>query len=122
MSNDKSSPKQKLQVCKQQQTACKLVNVVCAYNLLILDPKTMKLGTLTSHDKSSPKQKLQVCKQQQTAPGNVNLFMPTYNSLRLLPFLRCMLIFIRALCPNFIFCSFHTIHVNVVKKGKEKSK
>ena len=47
MSNDKSSPKQKLyiQVCKQLYTnslkQCKLVNVVCAYNLLILDPKTI---------------------------------------------------------------------------------
>ena len=76
MSHDKSSPKQKLQVCKQQKNSLrqyKLVNVVYTYNLLMLGPITMKLGTLMSNDKSSPKQKLQVCKQQQTASGNVNL-------------------------------------------------
>ena len=68
MHHDEISLKQKLQVCKQQQTAPgnkKLVNSVCASNLLMVGPLTMKLGTLMYHDKSSLKQKLQVCKQPQ---------------------------------------------------------
>ena len=64
---------------------CKLVNVVCTQNLLMLEPITMKLGTRMSHDKSLPKQKLQVCKQQQTASGNVMLFAPITYLLMLDP-------------------------------------
>ena len=64
--HDKSLSKQKLQVCKQQQTALgnkKIANDICAYNLHIVGPLTMNLGTLISHDESSLKHKLQVCKQ-----------------------------------------------------------
>ena len=53
----------------KQPQAIKLVNGVCASNLLIVGPLTMKLGTLMYHDESSSKQKLQGCKQQQTASG-----------------------------------------------------
>ena len=52
----KSSSKQKLQVCKQQQRASgnkNFVNGVCAYayKLVLVGPLTMKLGTLIYHDK-----------------------------------------------------------------------
>ena len=47
---------------------CNLVNVICAYDLLMQGPITMKLGTLFLYGKSSPK--LQVCKQQQTCSGS----------------------------------------------------
>ena len=68
MYHDECSSKQKLQACKQQQTASgnKIVNGVCAYKLLVVGPLTM---IPMYHDKSSPKQKLQACKQQQTASG-----------------------------------------------------
>ena len=48
MYHDKSSSKQKLQGCKQQQTASgkKNFNGVSSYNLLMVGPLTMKLGAL----------------------------------------------------------------------------
>ena len=50
MYHDESSSKQKLQACKQQQTAPGK-NGVCAYKFLVVGPLTMKLGTLIHHDK-----------------------------------------------------------------------
>ena len=50
MSNDKSSLTYKFVNNNRQ---FKLVNVVYVHNLLVLDPTTMKRGTLMFHDKSS---------------------------------------------------------------------
>ena len=58
------------------------IKCVCAYNLLMVGPLTMKLGTLMYHDESSWKHKVQACKQQQTASGNQNfnmVFVPINN-------------------------------------------
>ena len=59
-----------LQNNNKQPQAIKLVNSVCSYNLLMVGPLAMKIGTLIYHDKSSSKQKLQVCKRQKTVSGN----------------------------------------------------
>ena len=63
--HDKSSSKQKLQVCKHQQTALGNKMMFVPITSLLWGPLTMKLGTLRYHDKSSSKQKLQVYKQPQ---------------------------------------------------------
>ena len=63
MYHGESSSKQKLQVCKQQQTASGNKNYIIAYNLLMVGLITMEIGTLMFHDRSSSKQKLQVNKQ-----------------------------------------------------------
>ena len=44
-----------------------LVNGVCAFNILMVDPLTMKLGTLIYHGKRSLKQKIQACKKTTSA-------------------------------------------------------
>ena len=61
MYHDESSSKQKLQACKQQQTASgNLIYGVCAYKLLVVGPLTMKTWYTDHHDKEK-----QGCKQQQ---------------------------------------------------------
>ena len=62
---DKVSSEQKLQVCKQQQTASGNKNLyifVYVCNLPMLGSLTTKLGTQMYHDKFSSKKKIQVCK------------------------------------------------------------
>ena len=70
-----------LQVCKQQQIASGIRNLltnVYAYNLVVLVFLTMRLGTLAHNTTLMSKPRLQVCKQQQIASGIKNFKTNVY--------------------------------------------